>query len=303
MSSYPLDDYQKVPVSPPLYRERSASPRIINPSLGVVESARNEQDRSQHQDRLRLFFSRLIVILLLILVGEVIFQFLLAPRLVITSVVIDAPGGFPMTNEQIMSAAGFNGPLGFFSIDTQAAEALLTRIPRVARARVSKDFPGSLRIILEERLPLACSLAGGEAGVVPLVLDRQGVVFAVGGSGIPEDLPVISGIRFPEVREGMRLPDPVVPFLEQLHQLSQEAPQLFGLISEVKFEKRGLSDYDVVLYPRGYQTRVRIGKEISAELLKYILVVLDVTRREGINSTLEELDLRSSRIVYRTRED
>jgi cell division protein FtsQ len=168
---------------------------------------------------------------------------------------------------------------------------------------VSKEFPGRLHIVLEERLPLAYSLISSDSGMIPLVLDKHGVIFSVGRGSIPNDLPVVSGVRFPEIREGMRLPDPVLPFLDQLHQLSLDAPQLFGLISEVKFEKRGLSDYDVVLYPRGYQTRVRIGREISAELLKYILVVLDVTRREGINSTLEELDFRSSRIVYRTREE
>lgn len=303
MSSYPLDDYQKAPVSPLLYRERTLGPQALPPSSGVGEAVRNEQSRMQRNDRLRLFFSRLIVVLLLVLVGEVVFQFILAPRMVITSVVIDAPRGFPMTNEQIMAAAGFAGSLGYFSIDTGAAESRLARIPRIAEASVTKEFPGSLHIVLEERLPLAYSLISGEGGVVPLVLDKKGVVYSIGGGGIPKDLPVISGVRFPEIREGMRLPDPVIPFLEQLHRLSLEEPQLFGLISEVKFEKRGLSDYDVVIYPRGYQTRVRIGREISAELIKYILVVLDVTRREGINSTLEELDFRSSRIVYRIRED
>jgi cell division protein FtsQ len=303
VSSYPLDDYQKTPVSPPLYRERDLTARALTPSLGVVETARNEQVRSQQNDRLRFFFSRLIIVLFLVLVGEVIFQFILAPRMVITSVVIDAPRGFPMTNEQIMQAAGFTGTLGYFSIDTGAAESRLARVPRIAEAMVSKEFPGRLHIVLEERLPLAYSLISSDSGMIPLVLDKHGVIFSVGRGSIPNDLPVVSGVRFPEIREGMRLPDPVLPFLDQLHQLSLDAPQLFGLISEVKFEKRGLSDYDVVLYPRGYQTRVRIGREISAELLKYILVVLDVTRREGINSTLEELDFRSSRIVYRTREE
>jgi len=303
VSSYPLDDYQKAPASPLLYRERNLPPQVLPPSSGVGETVRNEQNRKQRNDRLRLFFSRLIVILLLILVGEVVFQFLLAPRMVITSVVIDAPRGFPMTNEQIMAAAGFTGSLGYFRTDTAAAESRLARVPRIAGAAVTKEFPGSLHIVLTERLPLAYSLVSSEEGMVPLVLDKQGVVFSIGRGGLPEDLPVVSGVRFPEIREGLRLPDPVIPFLEQLHRLSLEEPQLFGLISEVKFEKRGLSDYDVVLYPRGYQTRVRIGREISAELLKYILVVLDVTRREGINSTLEELDFRSSRIVYRTREE
>lgn len=306
MSSFPINDFQETDGFRRYGDRRLSSfdsPSGSKREVWGREAIQLEQERTARQEKVRRFFRNLIILLLGVLFVEILFQFFLAPRMVISSVKINVPVGFSLSDEEILEAAGLTGILHYYSVDPIEASLRLERIPRVAQAEVVKQFPRSLAINITHREPLAFSLVSGDGGTIPLVLDKQGMVFAVGGGAALGDLPVISGIRFPEAQPGMRLPEAVVPFLEQLNRLREESPALFGIISELKFVKRGVSDYDVLLFPRGYRIKVRIGKEINEDLLKYILMVLDVTHREGINSSLEELDFRSNRIVYRTREE
>jgi len=302
VSSFPISDFQADQRNANGFKERKLS-RVETHHISRDEWTRDDRDRSVRQDKLKTFFRRLILVLVGILILEVIIQFLIIPRLIITTVKLDVPVSFPMGDDNIMAAAGLTGILNYFSVDTVDAVDRLERIPLIASAEITKSFPKTMTISLTPRKALACALIQGEAGMIPMVLDNQGVVFASGYSKSMTDMPIISGVKFPDPQVGMRLPETVLPFLMQLEDLKGENPSLFNLVSEFKLVKRGVSDYDVLLFLRGYQTKVRIGSEIDEDLLKYVLMVLDVTSREGINSTLEELDFRSSRIVYRTREE
>lgn len=82
---------------------------------------------------------------------------------------------------------------------------LLERIPRFKRVSVRKDYPGTLRIRVVERTPVALisrrSRSGGTTVYLPV--DREGVVFRPTTEEIetlPKRLPVVRG--FPEVNQG-----------------------------------------------------------------------------------------------------
>ncbi|MBI9103253.1 MAG: FtsQ-type POTRA domain-containing protein [Spirochaetales bacterium] len=264
-----------------------------------------DDERAEEERRIRLnrFFKITIFILLGVLVIQIGFNFIIEPRLMINSIKIQVEEGMPLSNETIMRLAGLEGNLKYFDVDTEKAETLLSRVPLIVDAKVSKVFPNTLKIELVRRKPLGVSFFEGEYGDVPLVFDREGVVFDTGTSNLLSDLPVISGIKFPEPVPGIRLPDALIVFIQDLEQLKIDSPLLFGLISELKFVKKNTNDYEVLLYPREYRTRVRIGTRIDADLMKNILLVLDVIGDEEIAPKLEELDFRSNKIVYRIREE
>jgi len=100
----------------------------------------------------------------------------------------------------------------------------------------------------------------------------------------------------------MRLPSELVAFLGELRQIKDQSPGLFAAISEIRFVRLGGSDFDVVLYPRDYHVRVQIGNTIDAHELSYIMMVLEVTARQGMINKVDELDFRTGQVIYKLKE-
>jgi cell division protein FtsQ len=99
----------------------------------------------------------------------------------------------------------------------------------------------------------------------------------------------------------MRFPDELVSYLGQLAELREAAPELYNLISEIKFVKKSTASYEVVLFPGHARLRVRTGPELSVEMLRSILLVIDVVKQQGMLDSLAELDFRTGEVVYRAR--
>jgi cell division protein FtsQ len=59
---------------------------------------------------------------------------------------------------------------------------------------------------------------------------------------------------------------------------------------------------EILLYPANYRLPVRLRPVLNPELLKSMMLVLDVVEGRGLSSTISELDLRSDTFVYRTKE-
>jgi len=238
-----------------------------------------------------------------VLVLELVFHFFIAPKLVIDRIQIDAGQGFPLTEAQILAIAGLDQTEYYFSLNAAAVRSRLAAYPLVKEATVRKIFPNGLSITLQPRAPFAVSLVDSGSGSVPVAFDDQGVVIRMGDSAIGRgDLPIISGVSIPAIQIGMRLPSELVSFLGQMEQVKAESPGLFAAISEVRFVRLGGSDFDVVLYPRDYHVRVRIGNTIDAHELSYIMMVLEVTARQGMINKVDELDFRTGQVIYKLKE-
>ncbi len=76
------------------------------------------------------------------------------------------------------------------SIDLAAAEERIERLPWVAAASVTRDWPGTVRIAVIERVRVATT-----DGPFPLLVDREGMILgsAVGTDGLPSIGPRPSG--------------------------------------------------------------------------------------------------------------
>ena len=174
-------------------------------------------------------------------------------------------------------------------------------IPAIRSASVKKVFPSVIKIDIDSRVPVGVSLIPTDTGIVPGVIDNEGVVFMTGNDLVSMDLPIISGLDFPEIKSGMRIPKELCSFLEDMEAIKRSSPGLSGLISEIKFVRKGSIDYEVLLFPRSYKTRIRIGSSLDEEMLKYMIMVLEVISDQPGMEGLEEIDFRTGDVVYRVR--
>ncbi len=241
-----------------------------------------------------------IVVLSLILAGELVYHLVIAPRLRIETISIESDLG--MSDEELLALAGLSTGATFFSVDAEAAAARLRQYPLVRDAQVESTFPNGVSVSVARRRPLAAALASTEDGTVPLVFDEEGVVFQIGIDAV-DDLPVVSGLRFSAVDLGIQLPALVVDFLTQLREIKLNSPELYGLFSEYRIVKKNDYAYEVVLYPVHYRLPVRIGTSIDADMIEYVMMMLDMLQKEGRIATLSELDFRSGEGVLRRRNE
>jgi cell division protein FtsQ len=244
----------------------------------------------------------LVAALGLLAVGLLVFHLVLTPRLLVRNVVLASD--LALSQAEVLAAAGLQGAVEYFRVDPREVERRLEAFPPVRQASVAKSFPDSLSIRLVGRRPLAALLArDGQGRALPLVIDREGVVFQVGRQLTVWDLPLLSGVEFAEVRAGLRLPAPLKPFLEDLDRLAGEEPVLSRLISEIRLVPARGDRYELELFTISHPVRLRLGERLSPEALRSALVVLDLLKAQGLLERVRELDLRTGEVVYRIKEE
>ncbi|TVQ26333.1 MAG: FtsQ-type POTRA domain-containing protein [Spirochaetaceae bacterium] len=241
-----------------------------------------------------------IIVLSAVIVGQLAYYLILAPRLAISTVTLT--NETRLGDEQLLSLAGVRIGMPFFHANPAAIAEAISRHPEVRDAAVSRRFPGSLDIAVTRRVALAGGLVQTDSGTRTLIFDEDGVVFQIGSADSAHTLPVVSGLRFPEASIGLQLPDLVVAFLQELRAFKLNNPELYELFSEYRIVRKNDYAYDIVLYPMHFPVPVRMGASISADMVQYVLMMLDMLRSEGVLHTVAELDVRTGDGIVRYRE-
>jgi len=244
---------------------------------------------------LSLFFVTLLVL-------QIAFQLFIAPELAIKKIEIHCSNSFPLSNNDILKIAELEGNLYYFSINTAQIKNKLLQHSIIKTAEVKKIFPASLYIKVTERVPLGMALVNSGGKTIPVVFDEEGVIFEIGKSVSDYKIPVISGLKFTEIRLGLKLPEELIFYLSELKKLKETTPALFEQISELKFVNKNNSSYEVLLYPLNTKVRVRTENTINDNLIKQIFVVLDIIEKNGLESEMNELDFRSGQVVFKVKE-
>ena len=261
----------------------------------VTKSAQ-PRDRDRIVQRVLL---ALVIVLSIALVAELVYHLAIAPRLAIS--VIDMENGTAIPDQELLSIAGVHIGMMYFRVNVGELADRIRAVPAVRDATVDLVFPNRMKIRVTQRQSLACAVVDTDSGARTLVFDEEGVVFRIGHEPSTEMLPVVSGLRFPTAEIGLRLPDLLVGFLESLRTLRDEAPELYALFSEYRVVRKNESTFDVVLYPMHFSVPVRIGTRIDAGMVQYIVMMLDMLRREGRLEDAAELDFRSGEGVLRAK--
>ena len=143
-------------------------------------------------------------------------------------------------------------------------ERSLMAHPWIAKAEVSRKWPNSLHLTIQERDPVALVQFGEEL----LYMDRQGMIFKPLSPGDPHNFPVITGLTPEQFRHPAGdLPEVVAQAFQLMDVLKTTPPPLnLENISEIHVDlERGFT-----LYANGVGVALDLGlKEYSEKLQKF----------------------------------
>jgi len=239
---------------------------------------------------------RLLIIAAVIFTAQLIWLFGVSPFIPFSTIEVHGIDG--LQRAEILSISGIDENSSFFSTNTKNIQKILSGHLLVESAVVMKRFPDKLSIFLTPREAAAVTLASTASGQVPLFIDRKGVFFKTGHSQDTLTLPVISGIENPQLN--MRLPDALVPLTGSLYQMAANAPELLSVISEIRIERKAWDGFDLVLFPVHSSIRVRVENNLTEDVLRYMLLMLNVF--EGESQKPKEIDFRSGIASYTVKE-
>lgn len=240
-----------------------------------------------------------IVLIILggIVAGELGFQFIIAPRLVIESITIQ--GTSNLTKEDVLDILQLKEPLRYSKVQPEVLSKKLASQPWIRTARVEKVFPNQLKIFIEERKPLGMFLVENGSTLEFLALDREFVLFPIAKENIDASLPLFTGIRIEGAVEGVVLPTTLSKIVETIIEIHQKDPLLLSCFSEIRLVNVREGSVEITLYPIQYRVPVRMGIHVTLESLKSSLLVLDVMQKEGLLDKVSEIDFRTGNILYR----
>ncbi len=112
-------------------------------------------------------------------------------------------GAVYMGEDEVRRAAGLDRPVDFLGVDLGKARRKLAKSPRVAEARIRREFPRRIVIRIVERKPVAI-VRGGRL----FETDERGVILPPLVSGVLPDVPLVSGVRVADARAGKTIADP-----------------------------------------------------------------------------------------------
>jgi cell division protein FtsQ len=240
---------------------------------------------------------RLLITAGIIILAELIWLFGVSPFIPFSTIEVHGFEGFERTD--IFYTAGIDNRSSYISTNAAEIKEKLSGHILVESATVIKRFPDKLSVFLNPREAAAVALADIGYKQMPLYVDRHGVFFKFAEiSKKKENIPVLSGFENPQL--SMRLPESLVPLVESLSEMANASPELLAVISEIRIERKPWEGFELVLFPVHSSIKVRVENNINEDMLKIILLMLDVL--ETSSTKPEEIDFRSGIGSYRIKE-
>ena len=136
--------------------------------------------------RLRVVRVGIVLGVVLALVGAAGWVVLGSSLLAVRS--IDVAGVARLTPAQVLAAAAVHRETPLARVDLDAVASRVGDLPAVRAVEVTRNWPGTVQIVVQERVPAAVRRHGSSYRLV----DRSGVAFAVVRKR-PKGLPLVSG--------------------------------------------------------------------------------------------------------------
>ncbi|MCI0695244.1 FtsQ-type POTRA domain-containing protein [candidate division KSB1 bacterium] len=200
-----------------------------------------------------------------------------------------------LSEPEVLAAAKAPLNKSIFDVEFAAITKRVETLPFVERVQVSRIFPSTLVIAVQERRPLALI---NNAGLWPI--DEHGVVLPRLQSGrrmsdpASFDTPVLSGITFVKDKEHKQLPASAKPLLDLLAELRTGNPMLYHSISELSVNAKGY----LTFYLMKGGVPVYLGRDNWMEKSERLFIFLQ--RAQPASGKLAAIDLRyANQIVTR----
>jgi cell division protein FtsQ len=138
-----------------------------------------------------------------------------------------------LTDEQVARTADLSMGESMFKLDLEGAEERLRKLEWVDRVFIERRLPSSILISVRERKPVVLLDNGALYGV-----DREGRLLRPAAALLNEDLPLVSGVRFPVEAVGTtRLAESLRPALDFLTFVAKKDPVTAQDVSEVNLSE------------------------------------------------------------------
>lgn len=252
------------------------------------------------RSRIRLFLLFVIFVLLMIIISEVVWGFLISPKIQLRTVQIISENNISVDVKQIKAIIGVDAGSSYPSIDCKKIENLIRNHLVVESVRVEKHFPDRLLIHLKNREAIAIGLFLTEEGrSVPVQFDKEGYVLHSGSAIKDFDLPIFSGdYDFPLPVSGERIEGKAQNLLNSLYTIREENEELFKLISEIKMNNIGGDHYEVFFYIRGHRVPLLMKENFDSAYLLKAIGVMDALKDVDLDKEIKMLDYRSGFIIF-----
>ncbi len=262
----------------------------------IDSGVKHEKPQAKTQKRGMLKILKILVVtLLIVLVVEAIAYFIIIPNTTEYTVSFSGLETLEVNDlrTNLAQACGKN----WLRFDTSVAASRLLGYSAVETVSVQKSFPNKIVVNVQERNPVAITLANVNDKTVPALIDENGVIFALASEAVSESLPLITGFDISTFFEGMRLDSKFSPLIKQIANIQKSNANYFQVISEIVISPKQYDNYELVIFPVHTKTRVLVDRNFTEDALKYMMVALDVVK--SVSPSVSELDLRYGTISYK----
>lgn len=182
---------------------------------------------------------------------------------------------------------------GLLSIDISELQNSLLRNPQVLQATVERHFPGTLRVTLRERQPLARLQLRMNGKIQLYYVARDGQFFSSSQLKPPAALPYLAGLTLRPV--GGQLPPlpGAAPLAEVLDGLKERFPQLYVQLRQIDLKNWifPVAQQTTVSLSTGSGTQLRFGPTNIALQLDRLQETLNMlaTEKQELNKKIIDL--------------
>lgn len=253
---------------------------------------------SEQKDKKIIFVKVIVIILISLLFVEGILYFFVMPCF--SNPIITIKGNKLVSSTELVEKLNFMKDDSWTKFDTSKAVSTLSNISCIESVSVEKKFPDRVFINITERIPVAKTLVSVDNRTVPIQIDKNGVLFSTKLHRLSSDNaePLVSGLPVETMKEGMRLPIKYRELMNQIAKIKSSSKQYFEAISEIQVVSKDYGNYELVIYPIHSRVKVLTDRSLDEEVLKYMMIVLDVVN--SMESNVSEVDLRYGSVSYKT---
>ena len=213
-------------------------------------------------------------------------QLLTSPLFCITDInSIEIEGARRLSRSLLLEQAKLVPGTSLLAVRPGQVERSLMAHPWIAKAEVSRKWPHSLHLKIQERDPVALAQIGEEL----LYMDRQGMIFKPLSPGDPHNFPVITGLTPAQFRHAADdLPEVVAQTFNLMEELKKTPPPLnLENISEIHVDlERGFT-----LYANGVGVGLDLGLQEYSEKLQKFAQLWPVLVHKGLLSKINRINL------------
>ena len=154
---------------------------------------------------------------------------------------------------------------------------------------------------IKEREVVAKTIVDIDGRSLTMEIDRNGVIYASNDRSCESDssIPLITGIPFIEVQNGVRMPEMYRGLMEKIRSIRALSSNYFASLSEIEVVSKDYGGYELVLFPLHSKVRVLADQNLNEDTLKYMMVALDIVN--SIQPDANMIDIRYGGVSFGVR--